>query len=52
MYKHEGVFINKTRYCSGFVKIRCLHHGGVWLYHVSAFVFGNSPNFSQACESS
>lgn len=33
-------------------KIWCLHHGGVWLHHVNAFVFGNIPNFAQACESS
>lgn len=33
-------------------KIWCLHHGGVWLHHVNAFVFGSIPNFAQACESS
>lgn len=35
-------------------KIRCLHHGGVWLtlHHVNAFVFGNNPNLVRACESS
>lgn len=28
-----------------------LHHGGVWLHHVNAFVSGCVPNFVQACES-
>lgn len=34
-----------------FLKIWCLRDG-VCLHHVNAFVFGNIPNFVEACESS
>lgn len=33
-------------------KIWCLHHGGVWVHYVNAFVFGTIPNFAEACDSS